>query len=225
MSLITAGAAALLLASAVVGLVITPASAVGHSASIVDVSPYTYAFSPASITIHVGDRITWTNMSVAPHNVTFASFGSPYSMDTGATYTHSFGSAGTFRYTCTIHGFSAKVIVVGAAATPKPTPKPTPRPTPKPTPRPTARPTSAPTPATTPSTVAPAPSTASTTAVAAAVPSATEVPSASAAVAYGASGTPLSSSSSDSTGLLLPVVVGLVGVGIVALGAVLLRRQ
>jgi plastocyanin len=213
---------ATLLGTALVGLFAAPTSAVGHSAAIVDVSSYTYAFSPSSITIHIGDRITWSNKSTAPHNVTFASFGSPYSMDSGSQYTHTFGTAGTFRYTCTIHGFGGKVVVVGAAATPRPTPKPTPKPTQKPTPKPTVRPTST---AASAPTVAGTPTTALPTTASAAVPSATEVESSSPAVAYGASGTPQPTTASDTTGPPVAILLGIVGVGIVALGVILVRRR
>ena len=61
-------------------------------------------FGPAAITVHVGDTITWTNADAAPHTAT-ADDGS---FDTGTlargqSGSHTFTSAGTFAYHCTIH--------------------------------------------------------------------------------------------------------------------------
>src|SRR4051794_2408029 len=38
-----------------------------------------YAFTPASMTVHVGDTVTWTNNDTAPHTVTSSS--GPAKMD------------------------------------------------------------------------------------------------------------------------------------------------
>jgi plastocyanin len=59
-------------------------------------------FSPADIHIHIGDNVMWVwKDSPVPHNVTFSGFASA-TQESGA-YSHTFTSAGMFRYTCTIH--------------------------------------------------------------------------------------------------------------------------
>src|SRR6185312_8630035 len=95
-----------------------------------------YVFSPSTITIHVGDTVTWKNVDTTfDHDVTSSSFKSG-TLSPGESYKHTFKAAGAFGYRCTIHGNTAKV-VVAAPATPQPTRRPTPKPTRAPTPRPT----------------------------------------------------------------------------------------
>jgi plastocyanin len=62
-------------------------------------------YSPRSVTIDVGDTVTWSNNGAAQHSAT-ADDGS---FDTGvfgpgASRSHTFNSAGTFDYFCTVHG-------------------------------------------------------------------------------------------------------------------------
>lgn len=72
-----------------------------------------FAFTPATLTVPVGTAVTWTNHDEEPHNVAASdgSFHSP-GMGTGATYTYTFATAGTFDYTCTIHPFMHATVVV-----------------------------------------------------------------------------------------------------------------
>ena len=96
-------------------------------------------FSPASVTIHPGDTVRWTWGS-AGHTTTSGSPGMPNGIwdsglrSPGATFTHTFNSAGAFPYYCTPHGgccgMVGTVTVVNASPTPTPTPAPTPTPTP-----------------------------------------------------------------------------------------------
>jgi len=73
-----------------------------------------FAFSPSTISIKVGDTLTWTNQDSTSHTVTSDS-GSELSSATlsqGQTYSHTFNTAGTYSYHCTFHsGMKAKVIV------------------------------------------------------------------------------------------------------------------
>jgi hypothetical protein len=61
-------------------------------------------FSPTSVTIAVGDTVTWTNDGQAPHNATAddGSFHTP-TLEHGQSASHTFSQAGTFSYICTIH--------------------------------------------------------------------------------------------------------------------------
>ncbi|GAB3160019.1 cupredoxin family copper-binding protein [Amycolatopsis stemonae] len=97
-----------------------------------------YKFSPASLSIAVGDTVTWTNHDTAPHNIVVTDgpekFSSP-TLQTGQTFSHTFTQAGTYSYYCSIHpDMKATVTVTGSAPTSAP-----------PTSAPTSAPTSGPT--------------------------------------------------------------------------------
>ena len=88
-------------------------------------------FSPASLTVAVGDTITWTNGDDSPHTVTGSAFDSG-NLDAGQTFSFTFTDPGTFTYACQYHDEMAGTITVGgasagagqqapAAATPAPT--------------------------------------------------------------------------------------------------------
>ncbi len=73
-----------------------------------------FAFTPASITVAAGTRITWTNKDSASHTVTSddGTFTSSGTLGNGATYSYTFTTAGTYNYHCAIHTYmTAKVIV------------------------------------------------------------------------------------------------------------------
>jgi plastocyanin len=101
-----------------------------------------YAFSPASLTVSVGDTVKWTNMDTAPHTVTVTSGPVKFNsgnLAKGQSFSYTFKTAGTYSYYCAVHpDMTAKVTVTGSS-TPTPTPTPT-TPTPKPT-TPTPSPT------------------------------------------------------------------------------------
>jgi len=92
-----------------------------------------YKFSPADLTINVGDTVTWTNHDTAPHNIVVTDgpekFTSP-TLQTGQTFSHTFTQAGTYSYYCSIHpDMKATITVTGSAPTSAPTPTPTSAPT------------------------------------------------------------------------------------------------
>ena len=65
-----------------------------------------FAFSPASITVKKGTTVTWTNKDSTTHTVTSTS--GPSSFDsgdlaTGKSFSHTFDTAGTYNYKCSIH--------------------------------------------------------------------------------------------------------------------------
>jgi plastocyanin len=72
-----------------------------------------FAFAPASVTVKVGDTVTWTNKDSVPHTVTAAdgSFNSG-SLAQGATFSFTFQKAGTFTYRCTVHPTMAPATVI-----------------------------------------------------------------------------------------------------------------
>ena len=63
-----------------------------------------FAFNPATTTAAAGSKVTWTNSDTTAHTVTFDD-GSADSgnIAVGATFDHTFATAGTFPYHCTIH--------------------------------------------------------------------------------------------------------------------------
>ena len=61
-----------------------------------------FAFSPASLTVNVGDKVTFTNNDSTTHTVTGDGFSSG-DIAPGASFTNTFTKAGTFAYRCSIH--------------------------------------------------------------------------------------------------------------------------
>jgi plastocyanin len=106
-------------------------------------------FSPSSVTIHPGDQVQWTWGS-SGHSTTSGSPGMPNGIwdsgiqNNGATFTHTFNSAGTFPYYCTPHGVCCGMVGTVMVVNASPTPTPTLTPTPTPTPTPVATPTPTP---------------------------------------------------------------------------------
>jgi len=95
-----------------------------------------FSFAPATITVNVGDTVKWVHdASATGHSVTAdnGSFDSSPScsfsnssacLGANATYSHTFNTAGTFRYYCRVHGgpggtgMSGTVVVKAAVAKP-----------------------------------------------------------------------------------------------------------
>ena len=86
-------------------------SAGGGGANAVSIA--NFAFSPASITVKVGDSVTWTNNDSTTHTVTADdnSFSSG-DLAPGATFSFTFSKAGTFAYHCSIHPSMTGTVVV-----------------------------------------------------------------------------------------------------------------
>jgi plastocyanin len=89
-----------------------------HAVSIVD-----YSFNPQAISITAGDTVQWTNNGKAAHTVTAndSSFDSG-KVASGASFSRTFGSTGTFVYACQFHPDMVGTITVGAAGSPPPPP-------------------------------------------------------------------------------------------------------
>ena len=70
-----------------------------------EVSMENIKFDPETVTVAVGDTVTWVNNDTVGHDVTADDFssGDPGAMDNGATFEHTFDAAGTFDYVCTVH--------------------------------------------------------------------------------------------------------------------------
>jgi LPXTG-motif cell wall-anchored protein len=74
-------------------------------------------FDPASLTIAVGDSVTWTNDGKVAHTVTAngGSFDSG-NLNPGHSFTHTFSQAGTFRYFCQYHAGMTGTIKVTSSS-------------------------------------------------------------------------------------------------------------
>jgi plastocyanin len=86
----------------------------GGGGAEVKVAMKNIAFSPETVNVKVGQKITWTNDDTAPHNVTSQSGEKIMSSTFGKGGTFSFTptKAGTIDYVCTIHpGMDGKIVV------------------------------------------------------------------------------------------------------------------
>jgi plastocyanin len=92
---------------------------VGGAAIAADqsVSIANFAFAPATVTVTVGDTVTWTNTDAVVHTAT-ASDGSWDTGDIaeGASASITFQAAGTFAYICTPHPAMTGTVIVEAPA-------------------------------------------------------------------------------------------------------------
>jgi LPXTG-motif cell wall-anchored protein len=91
----------------------TALAAASGSVTIVD-----FNFSPGTITVDVGDTVTWVNNGPTPHSAT----SSNGAFDTGIfpageSRSHTFNEAGTFSYICTPHPNMRGTVVVQGAQT------------------------------------------------------------------------------------------------------------
>ncbi len=73
-----------------------------------------YAFSPSTLNIKVGDIVIWTNNQDIPHTITSDSGNelASSSIPSGQTFSHTFNTAGTFAYHCSIHPSMKGTIIV-----------------------------------------------------------------------------------------------------------------
>ena len=73
-----------------------------------------FAFNPGTLTINKGDSIVWTNTDSASHTIISDSGSevSSQSLSTGQSYSHTFNTAGTYAYHCSVHpSMKASIIV------------------------------------------------------------------------------------------------------------------
>ena len=199
------------------GLLLFVALASTAAAATTAVNIQGFAFVPPSVTINVGDTVTWTNKDAAAHSVVANGVGQTPVLTQNQSGGLAFNAAGTFPYICGVHGSAMMgTVIVRAAATPVPTPVPTPIPTPVPTARPTVAPTVAPTvEATATATPSPAPTTAA--------PSATTAPTVAAVVPTQQAPAPAASSDGGATPLFIAGALVIV-VGLVAFALTRIRR-
>lgn len=88
-----------------------PIRAAEHAVQITDST-----FSPATLTIQVGDTVTWRNADDRPHTVTAndGAFDSG-NLDEGVDFSFTFTAPGTYTYRCDYHPEMRATIVVEAS--------------------------------------------------------------------------------------------------------------
>jgi len=87
-----------------------------------------YAYQSATMTVHVGDVVTWTNRDQASHDVAGGAFRSPM-LAQGQSWSFTFTQPGTFDYICSVHpDMRARIVVLAQETTEAPPPPPVPQP-------------------------------------------------------------------------------------------------
>jgi plastocyanin len=113
------GVLALLLAALILFMLgsIEMARAATHAVTIAD-----FAFAPATVTITVGDTVTWTNEDPVVHTATSTSGAfDTGELGQGESSSVTFTTPGTYPYRCTPHpNMTGQVIVMAPAAAPTP---------------------------------------------------------------------------------------------------------
>lgn len=89
---------------------VATSAAKGPHVTITGNSIANYKFKPRKLTVSKGTTVHWHWSSNEPHNVTFSA---KKHSSTGATgsYKLRFKKPGTYKYVCTVHGFTGKVVV------------------------------------------------------------------------------------------------------------------
>ena len=82
----------------------SPNQTPGAGTASSQVSIQNMSFSPSNIQVAAGTTVTWTNNDTVTHTVTSdtGAFDSG-NLSPGQTYTHTFSTAGTYTYHCSIH--------------------------------------------------------------------------------------------------------------------------
>ena len=81
------------------------------SPATVNIGIQNFAFSPKTVTVNVGDTVTWTNQDTTPHQPTSDIFQSG-SLSTGQSFSYTFTTPGTYNYFCNIHPDMTGTIIV-----------------------------------------------------------------------------------------------------------------
>lgn len=137
---------ALVIVGALAALVATRSPAVAATSGVTITSGgcagggTSYCYGPETLTVAVGDTVTWTNMSGFSHTATSCTasacgvtntgsdtFDKSIAASNGSTNSFIFMNPGMYTYYCTVHGYTAMHATVTVTGTP-PTPTPTPTP-------------------------------------------------------------------------------------------------
>jgi amicyanin len=70
-----------------------------------------FSFQPPALTIKTGTTVVWTNEDPTPHQIKSDTFNSS-TLSKGQTFSFTFGTAGTYDYSCAIHPSMKGQIIV-----------------------------------------------------------------------------------------------------------------
>jgi len=96
------------------GRVTPAASQVNDSGNKYQVNIDNFSFTPATLTVPVGTKVTWTNKDDVPHTVVSTNKAFPHSpaLDTDESFSSTFAKAGTYEYYCSVHPKMVGKVVV-----------------------------------------------------------------------------------------------------------------
>ena len=84
-----------------------------------DVSIAGFAYSPRTVTVNVGDTVTWTNDDAQTHTATSGSAWNTGDIGNGESRSITMRRSGTFDYICAIHPtMTGRVVVRGTSGAP-----------------------------------------------------------------------------------------------------------
>lgn len=90
-----------------------PSTGGGADATSAEVPIEGIAFTVPDVTVATGGTVTWSNLDLASHNVTFEEGESSQDLLEGDTFERTFDEAGEFSYLCTIHPFMKGTVTAG----------------------------------------------------------------------------------------------------------------
>ena len=93
--------------AAVLLLVATPLRA-----ETIKVTIDNFTFTPAEVTVKVGDTVTWTNHDDIPHTVVSAGKYRSKALDSDDSFSFTFATAGDYKYFCSLHPHMTGVVKV-----------------------------------------------------------------------------------------------------------------
>ncbi len=97
--------------AAAMAIAVAQSSSTAPQTTVVHIA--SFSFHPDNLTVHTGDTVTFQNDDGVAHTVTAddKSFDSS-NLDPKAKFSHTFASAGTFKYSCSYHPMMKGTIVV-----------------------------------------------------------------------------------------------------------------
>ena len=85
----------------------------GDDSSSYSIAIKDFAFTPRTLTIHAGSKVTWTNKDEEPHKVVEVNSAfTSQPLDTDGDFTFLFDTPGTYKYFCSLHPHMTGTIVV-----------------------------------------------------------------------------------------------------------------
>ena len=88
-----------------------PVATTSAGAKVVIKGTSSYRFSPRTLKVRSGRSVKWSWHSNAPHNVVFRKLHKRSKTGNSGNFKLRFSKRGSFRYVCTVHGFTGKIVV------------------------------------------------------------------------------------------------------------------